>query len=57
VGLAGVLLAARLSPAAEARPPGATAPGQVLRYEVRGGYLNLPGLTGHDPSPPPADRA
>jgi MFS family permease len=23
----------------------------ITRYEVTGGYLNLPGLTGHDPSP------
>ena len=26
----------------------------VTCYEVTGGYLNLPGLTEHDPSPPPA---
>jgi heme-degrading monooxygenase HmoA len=27
----------------------------ITRYEVAGGYLNLPGLTVHDPSPrPPA---
>jgi hypothetical protein len=24
----------------------------ITRYEVAGGYLNLPGLTQHDPSPP-----
>jgi len=23
----------------------------ITRYEVPGGYLNLPGLTAHDPSP------
>jgi len=28
----------------------------ITRYKVSGGYLNLPGLTAHDPSsnPPPA---
>ena len=26
----------------------------IIRYEVIGGYLNLPGLTIHDPSPQPA---
>jgi heme-degrading monooxygenase HmoA len=25
----------------------------ITRYEVTGGYLNLPGLTVHDPSPEP----
>jgi len=25
----------------------------ITRYEVAGGYLNLPGLTRYDPSPPP----
>jgi heme-degrading monooxygenase HmoA len=25
----------------------------ITRYEVTGGYLNLPGLTVHDPSPQP----
>ena len=29
----------------------------VSRYEVTGGYLNLPGLTMHDPSPPPGGHA
>jgi hypothetical protein len=29
----------------------------ITRYEVTGGYLNPPGLTVHDPFPPPADRA
>jgi heme-degrading monooxygenase HmoA len=24
----------------------------ITRYEIAGGYLNLPGLTAHDPSPP-----
>jgi heme-degrading monooxygenase HmoA len=24
----------------------------ITRYDVPGGYLNLPGLTAHDPSPP-----
>jgi heme-degrading monooxygenase HmoA len=24
----------------------------ITRYEVAGGYLNLPGLTRHDPTPP-----
>lgn len=23
------------------------------RYEIAGGYLNLPGIAGHDPAPPP----
>ena len=27
----------------------------ITRYEVTGGYLNLPGLTVHDPSPNPPD--
>lgn len=25
----------------------------ITRYDVTGGYLNMPGLTQHDPSPPP----
>jgi heme-degrading monooxygenase HmoA len=25
----------------------------ITRYEVTGGYLNIPGLTVHDPAPPP----
>jgi heme-degrading monooxygenase HmoA len=29
----------------------------ITRYEVAGGYLNLPGLTACDPSPPPAGPA
>ena len=27
----------------------------ITRYEITGGYLNLPGLTVHDPSPQPSD--
>jgi hypothetical protein len=27
----------------------------ITRYEVTGGYLNLPGLTAHDPAPQPPD--
>jgi len=27
----------------------------ITRYEVTGGYLNLPGLTSHDPAPQPPD--
>ena len=27
----------------------------ITRYGVPGGYLNLPGLTAHDPSPQPPD--
>lgn len=27
----------------------------ITRYEVTGGYLNLPELTAHDPSPQPPD--
>jgi hypothetical protein len=25
---------------------------RITRYEVAGGYLNLPGLARHDPNPP-----
>ena len=28
----------------------------ITRYEVTGGYLNLSGLTVHDPSPPPQEE-
>jgi hypothetical protein len=28
----------------------------ITRHEVTGGYLNLPGLTTHDPSPQPAPQ-
>ena len=28
----------------------------ITRYDVAGGYLNLPGLTTHDPSPHPEER-
>ena len=28
----------------------------ITRYEVTGGYLNLPGLTSSDPSPQPAPK-
>ena len=27
----------------------------ITRYEVAGGYLNLPGLAHHDPAPPPQE--
>lgn len=28
----------------------------ITRYEVAAGYLNLPGLRSHDPSPPPHEE-
>jgi len=28
----------------------------IIRYDVPGGYLNLPGLTDHDPNPDPEEH-
>lgn len=42
------LTASEVHQAVEYRP--------IVRYEVTGGYLNLPGITIHDPTPPTAQE-
>ena len=45
----GALTASEVHQAVSYRP--------ITRYEVTGGYLNLSGLTAHDPSPPPQEES